>query len=349
MSPRWNKTVRLQLDPRGVSGSVWQGLWRPTLRARARRLLPTDNELGTPGTDAWLAAFKAAIEQVVVELAGTTPLKGASLQVQLADPLVLLDVAVGEFAGHGDRQLQAIAEACCGELLGTTAARPEVRWQLQRDERHLLICALNPGLHALLAETASTHGLKLANVQPNFLAQWNRHAHALQPGHAVFAVASGVNAVIACVREGVITTMSSGPWLKAPPPVPGTGGRVEQLISELHLEPADPRPALLDVRVDRLLASIGQDAAKQSAFVLVGSWLKQQHAHNVETRGGPALPIAPTADTSTSMLDVRVDRLLASRGEDANAQSAFVLVSNRAPTGVASKRWTLLSAERGMA
>lgn len=349
MSLRWNRAVRLQLDPRGVSGSVWQGLWRKVPVARARRLIEVDEELGAPIGDAWLAAAKVAMEQVLDELAGTARLKRALLQVQLSDALVVLDVAVGEFAGHSDRQLQAIAEACSSELLGAAQARPEVRWQLQRDERHLLICALSQRVFALLTEAATHHGMPLASVQPYFLRQWNLHARTLQPGHAVFAVASGVNAVIACVREGVITTLSSGPWLKPPSANGAKGGRVEQLISELHLEPAGPGPALLDVRVDRLLASIGQDAAAQSAFVLVGSWLKQRRAHNIVASGSDPLAAPPATDAPASVLDARVDRLLASRGDDASAQSAFVLVSNRPPPGMASKRWTLLSAERGMA
>lgn len=347
MSLRWNRTVQLQLDTQSVGGSVWQGLWRNKPVVKASRRLAADDALGAPLGDAWLAAVKTSLEQVLAELAEGVSLKRAAMQVQLSDALVVLDVATGEFAGQSDRQLQSIAQACCNELLGAAPAEPEVRWQLQRDEKHLLICALDRRILTCLSDAVTQRGMHLTSVQPYFFRQWNLHAQALRPGQAVFAVASGVNAVIACVREGVITTLSSGPWLKPPPAVKSS--RVEQLISELNLEPTDTRPALLDVRVDRLLASIGQDAAAQSTFVLVGSWLKQRRAHNiVANRADPMAP-QPATEAPADLLDARVDRLLASRGENIEAQSAFVLVSNKAPPGMASKRWTLLSAEQGMA
>ena len=59
-------------------------------------------------------------------------------------------------------------------------------------------------------------------------------------------MACGREAVIACVADGAICDISSGTWLDR-----------------------NGTPGLLDTRVDRVLASIGWDAAQPSAFVLV--------------------------------------------------------------------------------
>jgi hypothetical protein len=345
----WNKRIRLQFDSQRVSASVWQGAWKKTRLAKARRTLAPDVAMKPPLSETWMAAAREALDEVLTELAASVSLKGVELWVELTDALVVLDVASGDFAGQGDRQLQAIAEACCAELLGSGQERPEVRWQLQRDERHLLICALNKEVLAWLRQAVERHDLRLTSVQPYFFRQWNENAAELKPGDSVFVVTGGVNAVIACVRNGVITTISNGPWLKSDLNSDTKVGRVEQLMAELHLEPTDSQPALLDTRVDRLLASVGQDAKGQSAFLLVGNWLKQRRAQNIEVSGTDPLANADADKGKSSQLDARVDRLLASRGHEANAQSAFVLVAKKALKGVVSRRWILLDADRSTA
>ena len=69
-------------------------------------------------------------------------LKGAQLDVELADSLVHLDVVAGDFAANSDRQLASVAAACVDELLGDAAKDHEIRWQLQPDGTHLLIGAV---------------------------------------------------------------------------------------------------------------------------------------------------------------------------------------------------------------
>ncbi len=178
------------------------------------------------------------------------------------------DVVAGDFAGNSDRQLQAVAAACMAELLGEAAPTHEIRWQLQADGKHLLIGAIARDQLGALSEAAARHGLTLASVQPDFCLQWNRHAPALKPGAAVFAVAAGHEAVIACVADGAVAAMSSGAWLARVHRPGNSTVTVNQLMHGLGLEPA-AKEVLLDMRVDRLLASVGQDAASQSAFVLV--------------------------------------------------------------------------------
>lgn len=214
-------------------------------------------------------ALAANVDAVLAQLGRAAPLKGARLEVEWADALTHFDVVAGDFAGDSDRQLQAVASACVSELLGDAAQAHEVRWQLQSGGRHLLIVAIPREHLKVLSEAATRHGVTLDSVQPDFCTQWNEHAKALKRGAAVFAVASDREAVIACVDNGVIATMSSGAWFDCNQPTSGPAVTVKRLMSGLGLDPA-AKAGLLDIRVDRLLASIGRDPSHQSAYVLVG-------------------------------------------------------------------------------
>jgi hypothetical protein len=197
-------------------------------------------------SDASLNALGRAIDSVLGELAAVASLRGARLQVELGGSLAHVDVVEGDFDGESDRRLQAIAKACVAELLGDGERDHETCWQLQRDGKHLLIGALSRGLLHLLSQAATRLGMSLASVQPDLCVQWNRHAEALGTGAAVFAAACGGDAVVASVRDGTITALSSGAWLDRS----GT-------------------TSALDNRVDRLLAGIGAEPTESLALLLV--------------------------------------------------------------------------------
>src|SRR5262249_5222279 len=115
------------------------------------------------------------------------------------DPLVQFDIAEGDFGALGDRQLQSIAFACMGELLGNAVTDHEVRWSLQAGARHLVIAALPRAWIAALAAAANLRGVHLASVQPAFARRWNTYARSLVTPTAVFASTSGAHAVVSCV------------------------------------------------------------------------------------------------------------------------------------------------------
>jgi hypothetical protein len=229
---------------------------------------PPNQGAENPAPDRSSADHALALEAVLLEFEKTLPLRAARLYVEIADSLVHLDVVSGEFSGDSDRQLQSIADACVGELLGDAAPRHLIRWQLQAGGQHLLIGAIPRDLLATVSEAAVRHGLSLCSVQPDFCLQWNRHAQALKPGNAVFAVASGQDAVVALVLEGAVATLSCGSWLDAPDSSAVQNAHVTQLMCGLGLMPSSTA-GVLDSRVDRLLASAGLAAEDQSAYVLV--------------------------------------------------------------------------------
>jgi hypothetical protein len=232
----WRKVLRVQVERRGLRTSVQRGGWL------ARQAVLCQAEGPAPGID----GLAAALEPLLAELEQQVDLRGASAQVEFGDAWVTLDVVEGEFAGLNERQLQAIATACIAELLGAASLQHELRWQLQRDEQHLLICAVQRKALEALTQSLQNHGVSLHSVQPHFCATWNRQARALADGPTVLAVVDGAGAAIACARSGIITSV----------------GRATSTVEGLA--------SLLDPQVDRLLASLGlnDDATR---YLLVGA------------------------------------------------------------------------------
>ena len=274
MSLPWNKSVLLRVAPDSVCGTLSQGWPRAKVLASASHA--SDTPFASSGRSAASASkdapagLAAALDAVLFELAQAGTIAAAQLDVELADSLVHLDAVAGDFAGHSERQLQSMAMACVTELLADTTADHEVRWQLQSGGKHLLIGAIPRAHIQALAEAAARHRLRLRCIQPDFCLQWNRHAAALKPGSSVFAVASGNDAVVAHVQHGAITTISQGGWLdrSVDAATSGTEVHVKRLMCGLGLAPS-ATTGTLDMRIGRLLASVGQDEAEQSAFVLV--------------------------------------------------------------------------------
>jgi hypothetical protein len=264
--------VRLRIVPGSVCGTLEQGWFRRKVLANAGHLVGGSDTLASDSAEApthcSIDQWAGAIDAALLELGKTAALQGARLKVELADSLMHLDVVAGDFVGDSDRQLHSVAAACVAELLGDAAQGYEIRWQLQEDGKHLLIGAVARDLLGALSAAATHHSMTLDSIQTDLCLQWNRHATALKPGAAVFAVASGREAVIACVSNGAITAISHGAWLDRQDVLDAAAARIKTLMCGLGLEPS-ATAGLLDTRADRLLASLGLDAANQSAYVLV--------------------------------------------------------------------------------
>jgi hypothetical protein len=264
--------VRLRVLPDCVSGTLVQGWLRAKVLASASHSTDeaetqTGAACATQG-DISIDAQTQAIDAVLFQLAKTASLQGARVNVCLADAFVHFDVVEGDFAGDSDRQLDSVAVACVAELLGEAAQSHEIRWQLQTDGRHLLIGAIARAQLGALADAALRHGMLLGSVQSDFCLQWNCHAAASKPGSAVFAVACGHQAVITHVLDGAVAAISSGPWLDRHDEPGDSSADVKHLTSGLGRKPS-MTAAVLDTRVDRLLASLGLNAAHPTAFLLV--------------------------------------------------------------------------------
>jgi hypothetical protein len=191
--PTWRKVLRLHIGPGSLRASVWRG----------RRQL-AQAELADPSAD----TLRPGLDALLAMLAQQCTLHGANADVEWADACVTLDVVEGEFADHSQAQLQAVASACVAELLGPTGAAMELRWQLQRDERHLLICAVPRDTLATLEQTLGAHGVRLRSAQPRLCEVWNRHTRRLGKGPAVLALVDATNTTIACLHDGAIAALA---------------------------------------------------------------------------------------------------------------------------------------------
>jgi hypothetical protein len=275
----WNKFIDLRMGPGCVQAELRRGWPRPVTLAQARR------EADDPSAE----GVAAVVEELLQDLADRTPLAGAAINATLSSALLQFDVVTGEFAGSSDRQLHGVASACMAELLGDEAPDHDLRWQLQSDERHLLVCAMPKFRMAALEAATATHGLRLSRVAPAFIPIWNACARSLPGGNAVFAVHTGTELSIASVTDGVVAALciaaplvasDAGPTADAWPPT-----RPRTFAASKDFAASEPIPAVrfafspdrtpvdgpddLDRQVDRLIAGLGRDPAAQSAFVLV--------------------------------------------------------------------------------
>lgn len=312
----------MRVGPRTLAATLQRTWLRRTTLAETQRAVDADVVLRVPqksqnGLDKPIGPIESALR----DLEQASALRGAKLIVELSHALVHLDVVSGDFAGHDDQQLQAIADACVSELLGDEGGDHEVRWQLQSDDRHLLICAVPGPKLRELEQAAAACGLRLDSVQPDFVLQWNAHANALKAGPSVFAVATGTDIAIAWVVDGVISTLSTGPLFEssgafAVPSEAGTGVAADERALAVER---------LDSRIGGLLLGLGLTSHTRPAFS----------------------PSQPNPLDAPDLLDARVDRLLAGIGQDPAAQSAFVLVTTDASLPPTSQRWSVLGPATG--
>ena len=248
MSRLSNSRVHARVDRSAVTAQLWRCWPRAVLLQRRRVDVVT-----VPGTRD--EALRAAANQAVGDLAADGRALRGAMHIELCDSLLHLDVTQGRFAGRSARQLKSFAQGWATELLGDAAAGHELRWQLQRDEQSLLVCAMPQALVDIFAATASAAGLTLASVQPSFAIEWNRHARAMGLRDVVFAVASAGHTVVAFVRRGVVTAINHGPAIDA----------------GIHHNNSEPGKHPFDAHVDTLFASLGLDEDTPLPYVLAGT------------------------------------------------------------------------------
>jgi hypothetical protein len=238
--------VQLTVTAGGLRAALWSGWPRRRQRAVAAGAWQATAAEGQP---AGAPDLTVALDRLFGELAGSAALRGLPLDVELSDALVHLDVARGDFAGHSEAQLRTVARACLGELLGDAIDAHQLRWQLQSDERHLLMCAAPSALLDELKSGSTRHGLRLRTLRTHFEAGWNRRGAALRSGLGIFACGHRNAAVVAFVRAGVIESLSTSSY-------------------PAEREAANA-PLRLDEHVDRLVASLGVDVKQLQRFVAV--------------------------------------------------------------------------------
>jgi hypothetical protein len=186
-------------------------------------------------------AIEKALPGLLNDIAGDVKSR-KDLHLVLADSHFHFDLVQGDYRSTSDRHLQAIASACVAEVLGDSSADRLVRWQLQPDMRHMLICAMLSQDVVLLDDGATRQRLNLRSLQSEFCTQWNAHSSLLPDSVGVFAVASFGYAVVVVEQGGSITALSAG---------------------------TTPDGKALEERVEQLLSSIGLDAEALKTFLLV--------------------------------------------------------------------------------
>lgn len=255
MSHLLNRSLSLHIGARSVQGALRAAWFQKRVLARSRHAFgPSTLDIDVSMTQTELEdTYREAVDAVVSELDSTASALNAHLQVVLADSRVHYDVVSGDYGGASDRHLQAIANACIGEILGDQAPNQVIRWQLQPDMRHLLISSMDTQDVEFVVQAASRHQLSLRSLQPDFCRKWNLHARSLPNGTGVFATTCSNHLIVAYAKSGSITALSCGP-----------GANLTGLTAIGRLT-----KDTIDERVDRMLSNVGLNTADVKAFVLV--------------------------------------------------------------------------------
>ncbi len=293
-----NKSIELHVEPRRSSATLMRG-W-PRSRPLAHAECVVDPVKMDDDED--------VVDATLRDLASKTRLQGVPVRAALSSHLIQFDVATGDFSDSSDRQLRAIATACMAELLGDQADGHELRWHLQSDERHLLICAIDRSRMTQLERASTALGLRLSSVTPAFVLAWNALAKGLPLGESVFAVSGSTDLTIAAVVDGSIAAI-----------------RVEP--------PLDDRGPIRD----------GRRAATHAAARLTNI-SPSAPAHATPIQFGFSEDVAQAVDVHT--LDVSVDRFVARLGRDPATQAGHVLVCEDGAMPAVSRRWTVVENPR---
>lgn len=270
MLPRWNKlnpkTVELVLHASeqgahaqlmvGSLGNMGSKTITATINSQRITLL-------TDGSNA-----AEVVREALLSLSQRAEIRGAQLHVQVADNLAVLEVVRGEpndLIRSNNKQLQRLAEVAIAEVMGEKVANYDVRWHVQADNEHLFVCALPKVLLTGIDSAAAAYGLQVASVEPQFSHVWNASLAQLsqtRAQQAVFLRASENEAVLGCVRNGVITQVSQALSMRNEVAVevsdsPDSTNEISQHVSTM---------ARLDAMVDRLLTALGEDPAQTWRF-----------------------------------------------------------------------------------
>lgn len=126
----------------------------------------------------------------------------------IADAFCFLDSLEGEFAAQTARVADGIVRAAVAELLPEGGRDHEVRWQLQSDGRHALVLAVPAPLLQSLHDDTATLGLRIASIDAEFVAHWNRCGRRLGLRDGVAAFTHRGTATLVRLRRGAITGFS---------------------------------------------------------------------------------------------------------------------------------------------
>lgn len=270
MLPQWNKlspkTVELVLHAAAEQGVQAQLVAGSFANMGSKTITATINShriaLLPDGSNA-----AEVVREALLSLSQRADIRGAQLNVQVADNLAVLEVIRGEpsdLIRSNNKQLQRLAEVAIAEVMGDKAANYDVRWHVQADNEHLFVCALPKVLLAGINSAAQAYGVTLARVEPQFSLVWNASLAQLsqtRAQQAVFLRASENEAVLGCVRNGVITQVSQALSMRNETDTPDGIAEAADNISQ-HVSTM----ARLDAMVDRLLTALGEDPSQTWRF-----------------------------------------------------------------------------------
>lgn len=233
----WKHRIELFVGPGTVRGR-WMAGRRPAPLATARR------DGGVLG-----GAVDSPLQDCLADLLQSTRRspRGVGLDVTVDDRLVWLDVVQGDFAGCSQRELALLAEAAAAEVLGDELSRLDLRADLQKGGRHLVLMAMPQALVDQVRNLAEERHLRLLGLKAAFVRAWNGQCKSVSGKDLVFAWHDRGEAVLARVHGGALTAISRPRHVPDEPALDAACRRLQTRLGDDSLAP-----------VERVLVSSGE-------------------------------------------------------------------------------------------
>lgn len=189
MSRPHSPELELRILPQGVTATLEDG-----------RRSAAEADLRSPQAD-----LRATVLAALAGLPKDVPLRRAHAVVD--NDLCWLDVVEGDFAAMTQAVIAQVARASVIDALGGGLDKHELRWQVQRDGRHLIVLAMPRLLIESLGAAVDERGIRLDRIDAALVDAWNRLDGSSPLQHGVLACVQDGRAMLARVHRRALTAI----------------------------------------------------------------------------------------------------------------------------------------------
>jgi hypothetical protein len=172
-------------------------------RQLERRVCKSDG----PRFQSLLACVGALGAELDALTASGTTLRGARLDVVVADPWLIYDMVEVDLRDLPDRAAGATVSALLADLAGVEPGSLVSRWQLIARPALQLACAIPADAVASLHQLVRRHRLRWGHVQGEFVSAFNSHRSELDGVTTALAVMRPHGTQIGVVANGVLAAL----------------------------------------------------------------------------------------------------------------------------------------------
>jgi hypothetical protein len=196
-----SKRIEVMLDRDSVQLALSEG--RKAHLRTERRVTAGD----VARFDSLIACVGALGTELDALAASGTTIRGARLDVAVADQWLIYDIVEIDLRDLSDRDAESAVAALLADTAGVEPACLAARWQTIAEPALQLACAMPADAVAALGQLVRRHGLRWGRVQGEFIEAFNSHRDELDGVTAALAVIRPHGAQIGVVASGALAAL----------------------------------------------------------------------------------------------------------------------------------------------